>query len=73
MLNTRGTGVWNLLDKGLKHSLHKKKKNTEIRIEYITVSWVIIPLVVSTEQQPAAQQNYQNLPNTVCHLETILS
>lgn len=26
MLNTRGTGVWNLLDKDLKHSLHKKKE-----------------------------------------------
>lgn len=72
MLNTRGTGVCNLLDKGPKHSLHKKK-NTEIRMEYITVSWVIIPLVVSTEQQSTAQENYQNLPNTACHLKTILS
>lgn len=42
-------------------------------MEYITVSWVIIPLVVSIEQQPTAQENYQNLPNTVCHLKTVLS
>ena len=48
-----------------------KEKNTEIRMEHITVSWVIIPPVVSIERQPTAQENYQNLPNTVCHSKTV--